>query len=120
MDRFWRKVNKTETCWLWTGYIEKRGYGRFGYNYKTIEAHRMSWIIANGEIPEGMIICHECDNPSCVNPDHLFLGTHKDNTWDMVDKGRHGGSMRGKKHKPESLVKMSKTRQAQELAKRGV
>lgn len=91
-ERFWENVDKSEGCWDWTGY-KSHGYGRITVgprrNQKTWSAHRLSWTLAFGEIPLGMVVCHRCDNPSCVRPDHLFIGTQQDNIRDMVAKGRH-------------------------------
>ena len=93
MERFWSKVIKTSGCWEWTAASDKYGYGRFqmgtwGHS-RLILAHRFSWKESFGDIPEGMFVCHKCDNPKCVKPDHLFLGTAKENTIDCVKKGRH-------------------------------
>jgi hypothetical protein len=89
-ERFWRYVDKTEDCWLWTGAKTHGGYGvlNSGRGNSIVRAHRLSWEIHNGPIPEGMDMCHTCDNPSCVNPSHLFLGTPHDNAVDMIAKGR--------------------------------
>lgn len=91
LDRFYSHVKKTDGCWLWTGGTNGK-YGVFGglpgalgHGY----AHRWAWIFANGEIPKGMHICHHCDTPLCVRPDHLFMGTASDNHRDKVSKGRH-------------------------------
>ena len=92
-ERFWDKVDKTDTCWNWTASRNHRGYGKFSVGYRTVGAHRVSWELANGPIPEGedyhgTCVLHKCDNPSCVNPNHLFLGTIQDNIQDRVAKGR--------------------------------
>ena len=86
--RFWSKVNKTDGCWEWAGKPNEKGYGRFGVNYRVIFAHRFSWLITHGEIPDGLFVLHRCDNPICVRPDDLFLGTKADNNADMRAKGR--------------------------------
>jgi len=75
-------------CVEWGGYIDRDGYGQFGVNGAPKLAHRVAWVIANGDIPNNLLVCHTCDNPKCVNVAHLFLGTHKDNMKDMANKGR--------------------------------
>lgn len=87
--RFWSKVNKNgpNGCWLWMA-CRNRGYGVMSVNKKATTTHRYSWELHNGPIPDGLHVCHHCDNPRCVNPDHLFLGTHQDNMQDMINKGR--------------------------------
>jgi hypothetical protein len=87
--RFWAKVNKTEEgCWLWTAGHDGSGYGSLKISGKQIKAHRISYTLANGAIPDGLWVLHKCDTPRCVRPDHLFIGTSKDNVQDMIKKRR--------------------------------
>jgi Autographiviridae endonuclease len=88
MDRFWSKVDKSGDCWNWTGTIKKNGYGHFRDGSEKIGAHRFAWMLVHGPIPPGMFVCHRCDNRRCVRLEHLFLGSPKDNTQDMIAKGR--------------------------------
>lgn len=98
VERFWKFVDKTPTCWLWCGSRHKRlPYGKFTVNGKTVLAHRFSWELHNGPIPSGLMPLHKCDNPPCIRPDHLFLGNHKDNSQDMVKKGRESHHWKGRK-----------------------
>jgi len=82
------EVDQSSGCWNWTGTISPGGYGVASWNYKTRRAHRLSWESFCSAIPDGLFVCHKCDNPRCVNPDHLFLGTAQDNANDCVAKGR--------------------------------
>lgn len=91
IERLLRYINKTDTCWLWTKTKFSNGYGKISYKKTHIGAHRASWIAFRGEIPKGMFVLHSCDVRGCVNPDHLFLGSHKDNMEDMRNKGRAKG-----------------------------
>src|SRR4051812_46229532 len=105
-ERFWEKVEKSEGCWLFTGTKLPRGYGIFGLGRRTDGrdyAHRVAWTLTFGAIPEGKIVCHHCDNPPCVNPAHLFLGTTLDNIADKMRKGRG----RGRNSPPSTLLRRS-------------
>lgn len=102
IEAFWSKVdirNTVKDCWVWNGAKTPKGYGNVRINKKYLKSHRVAFSIANGEIPEGYIVCHICDNPSCCNPSHLMLGTIKSNAADMILKSR------GKK--PESAARGS-------------
>ena len=98
--RFWTHVNKSDGCWEWTGCIlpwpnterkQRFGYGQFRLTKRriTVLAHRYSYVLTYGPIPPGLQVCHKCDNPKCVRPDHLFVGTASDNKQDSMNKGRH-------------------------------
>lgn len=89
-ERFWAKVHKTESCWIWTASLAK-GYGQIrtgGERSRMIKAHRAAWILCRGPIPTRLWVLHKCDNPICVNPDHLFTGTGLDNVRDCISKYR--------------------------------
>lgn len=88
-ERFWAKVEKTDSCWLWRGTIGRGGYGHFAVGSRPVKAHRFAYELVKGEIPDGLSLLHVCDNPPCVNPDHLTPGTNSDNQRDSVEKRRH-------------------------------
>lgn len=87
-DRFWSNVDRSGKCWVWKRFTTEKGYGKVGFSNKVQRAHRVAWFIAKGKIPNGLLVLHKCDNPPCVRPSHLFLGTAIDNTRDAMRKGR--------------------------------
>lgn len=100
LEKFWSRVNKTDTCWEWTAGLDTWGYGQFKSNglIPSKVAHRVSFYLHNGYLPERPIqICHTCDNPRCVRPDHLFEGTPLDNMRDKAAKNR-ARYLRGEEH----------------------
>ncbi len=99
-ERFWSRVDRTaDGCWTWTGNVDKEGYGRFTderVKKSPIRAHRYAWMLDHGAMPPtGLLICHRCDNPPCVRPDHLFVGTTQTNIADKLAKGRARGNTTG-------------------------
>lgn len=117
-QRFWKWVREMPTgCWEWTGSRTAPGWhGRVSVNGVMVMAHRVSWEMAHGPIPEGLSVLHHCDNPPCVNPDHLYLGTAKDNARDMVARGRLNSANARKTHcnhghefTPENTYRSPKT-----------
>jgi transposase len=104
--RIAEKTIKENDCLVWIGCRTQAGYGLLSVNSKAQYVHRLTWRIANGPIPEGMCICHHCDNPPCVNVDHLFLGTQADNVADMAAKGRASRIARHKKLSKDKVIRM--------------
>lgn len=127
LKRFWSKVPyRGEGCWPWTGNLDNWGYGRITiWPFGMIVASRASWILHHGLIPEGLCVLHHCDNPPCVRPDHLWIGTHMDNQRDMIAKGRKRTYVeRGQVHKnakldEETVRKILEAASNLDLSKRG-
>lgn len=125
VDRFWSKVKKGDNCWEWQAGKNQQGYGRFhrltgekvGARLcsKMDGAHRVAWELDNGPIPEGLIICHRCDNPGCVNPGHLYLGTYAENSRDVSIRGR----IKGEKN-PNAKLTLEDVAMIRKLAKKGI
>lgn len=109
--RFWAKVEKSDNCWVWKGSCDGGGYGTFslyGRGKAPAKSHRISWAISNGRMPlQGMVICHQCDNPSCVNPDHLFEGTQKENAHDAMRKRRLSIPSKGRSGEANNSAKLT-------------
>jgi hypothetical protein len=112
LDRFWGKVDKEKSnifyngtrCWEWIAACDRYGQIKIGGKHET--SHRVSWELTYGPIPEGLFVCHHCDNTLCCNPDHLFLGTHHDNMDDRNKKGRQAsGERNGSRLHPEKLAR---------------
>lgn len=133
-ERFWSKADKSGECWLWTSAIGDDGYGLFGVYRaehrrmfgatRTMRAHRLAWMLTNGPIPAGMLICHRCDVPLCVNPAHLFLGTPSDNMRDMHGKGRNWQRLKPQRivrgdRKPNARLSSESVRVLREMRARG-
>lgn len=98
---FWARVDRSgDGCWLWTGLRSRKGYGRFCLNAKDVPAHRFAYALSREADPEALCVCHTCDNPPCVRPDHLWLGTVGDNTRDMWAKGRGQIKCMGRRFTP--------------------
>jgi hypothetical protein len=107
VERFMRRVRKElNGCWTWTGHLGPKGYGEFCVEYTRYGAHKWSYLLFCGEIDTYLQVLHSCDNPSCVNPKHLFLGTDQDNKEDMLMKDRQASGIRNARYtRPESTAR---------------
>lgn len=116
-NRFWSKINTGDPndCWTWTAATEN-GYGRVGIQGRLFLAHRLAWILEFGDLSDDLDVLHKCDNRSCCNPNHLFLGTQLDNIKDMVSKNRH---IRGETV-PNSKLSANQVNEIRELLKNGI
>ena len=90
--KLWASTDRTSGCWLWTGRHDKQGYGWLYVDRMARRTHRIAWTLTHGQIPGKLCVLHTCDNPPCINPEHLWLGTPKDNAQDRMAKGRPGGA----------------------------
>lgn len=99
-EKFWKNVLKTNKCWIWKRSVDRDGYGLYKLSNE-VRAHRIAWVLNNGSIPRGKCVLHRCDNPTCVKPMHLWIGTTQDNSKDMTNKGR---STRGSRNGNSKLI----------------
>ena len=123
VERFWKYVSaapaSSAACWEWRGYFNSHGYGHLsvgGHRGRKVSAHRLSFEIHYGPIPPSQFVCHHCDNTRCVRPDHLFLGTNRDNVADMMAKGRHRSASRLTDDQVREIRRRFKTQTAKQVA----
>lgn len=121
--RFWSKVSirSINECWEWQGAVfVTGGYGQIGWNYKTLRAHRVAWILKRGKISDKILVLHKCDNPKCVNPNHLFLGTYLDNNLDKIQKGRTNRRERTSEMKYKTKLTENDIKEIRNLIEQGI
>lgn len=114
-ESFWRRVLRSEGCWLWQGGRQSHGYGSLGWHGRVVQAHRLAYELTYGPIPPGMSVRHTCDVTSCCRPDHLLLGTQRDNVADMVARNR----MRRGEQRPHAKLSAESVRQIRSLYEQG-
>jgi hypothetical protein len=107
LDRFWAKVNKTDSCWLWIAAKNNKGYGRFKFETKFYSSHIISYKLHNTDYDPTKFVCHRCDTPSCCNPNHLFLGTQSENMLDCSAKGRDNSQAKGAKGETNGKARLT-------------
>lgn len=118
---FWANVRKTPGCWNWTGYSKRKGWhGTVKVSGVDWQAHRLSWHIRNGAVPRSMFVLHRCDNPLCVRPEHLFLGTQADNCRDMLRKGRQVAPTRLAGNHPQLCISTQSVPTVQDMYRSGL
>lgn len=117
VEHFWERVAKgtTDSCWQWIGHVNWHGYGDCTMHSKSRTAHRVAWELVNGDIPKGLHVLHRCDNRLCVNPNHLFLGTHQENMADMKRKGRGRTSPKAGELHPQAKLTANDVREIRQL-----
>lgn len=107
MDRLWDRTDRNTDCWMWQGGKDRKGYGLISVNGKMMRAHRLAWELTYGSIPHGLCVCHHCDHPACINPEHLFVGTNLENMQDKVRKGHpNGGIVYGERNGASKLTSL--------------
>jgi hypothetical protein len=117
-DVFWRQVHKTDNCWIWTGLLDKDGYGLMPYAGQMLRAHKVSLELDGRPVPQGKYGCHHCDNPPCVRPDHLYPGTPTQNVADMFSRGRYNRAKSAKLTEADIIVIRAASGTHEEIAVR--
>lgn len=119
-EKYDKLVIKKDGCWGWNGHTVNGGYSRFRFGKSMMYAHRASFILHHGDIPKGMQVCHRCDNPTCTNPKHLFLGTKADNIIDCMNKGRHPTLGKKGEENHRSILKVAQVKEIKDLLAKGL
>lgn len=118
---FWANVQKTQGCWNWTGYSKRKGWhGTIKVSGKDWQAHRLSWLLHYGVLHDNAFVLHKCDNPLCVNPKHLFIGSQADNCRDMLRKGRQVAPTRNDGNHPQTRIASAHVQTVQDMYAAGL